>query len=316
MTEPGPRHAAPGGPRSRRAGQKAAFPDDDDRPTTGASRRPADGPTSGASRRPDDGPTSGASRRRPADDAPTAGASRYRPADDDRPSSGASRYPSADDSDPDDGTGPAGTRPMPVVGPGTPREYEPGPPREAGDRPPGHARRFWSSRRVPATITALLALAGTGLMLYDVSAVRAGRHAMRWRVRLADELASRPLDDTWVITGAAVAAALGLWLLALALTPGLRQVLPLRPGPGRIRAGLDRDAAALVLRDRALEVPGVRAVRVAVSRRRAKVRADSHFRELADVRRDLDTVLDEAGRGFGLDRELRMSVLVRRAAKG
>ncbi len=257
MTDSGPRHAAPGGSRSGRAGPQTAA-----RPPGEGRRTPAH-----ASR--DDG-------RRGSD---------------------------------------SGTGAMPPVGPGTPKEYAPGPPGAGTAGPPGRAGRFWSPRRIVSGVTALLALGWCGLLLYDVAAVRAGRHAMRWRVRLADELASRPLDDTWVMTGAAVAAALGLWLVVLALTPGLRQVLPLRPGPGRVRAGLDRDAAALVLRDTALEVPGVRTVRVAVTRRRAKVRADSHFRELDDVREDLDTVLGDAGRGLGLDRELRLSVLVRRAGK-
>ncbi len=221
--------------------------------------------------------------------------------------------------------GPGDTQPLPTLPGGSTVPVEPGrrddgpppgsaPPGEAAP-PAGRARRFWSSRRVTSGITALLALAGTGLLLYDVAAVRAGRHAMRWRTRLADELATRPLDDTWVLTGAAVCAALGLWLLQLALSPGLRRILPLRPLPGPVRAGLDRDAAALVLRDRVLEVPGVRTARVSVSRRRAKVRVDSHFRDLDDVREDVRTVLGSADDGLGLARRLRLSVSVRRGGK-
>ena len=67
--------------------------------------------------------------------------------------------------------------------------------------------RFWSARRVPAGILALLVLAGAGLLLYDVAAVRADRPAMHWRRSLARELAERPLDDIWVLVGAGVAAA-------------------------------------------------------------------------------------------------------------
>lgn len=228
------------------------------------------------------------------------------------PGPGTPRFPD------DDGDTPAygSTQRLPTVGPGHPGEYGSGAPAEPAPRPPGRAGRFWSPRRVPSAVTALLALALTGLLLYDVSAVRAGRHAMPWRVTLAHELARRPLDNAWVITGAAVAMVLGLWLVILALTPGLRGVLALRLGPGQVRAGLDRDAAALVLRDRALEVPGVLTVRAAVGRHRAKVRVDSHFRELDEVRRDLDTVLRDAVYGFGLEHALRLSVLVRRAGKG
>lgn len=96
-----------------------------------------------------------------------------------------------------------------------------------------HVDRFWSTRRVPATIVALFAVAGTGLLLYDVAAVRAGQSAMRWRRKLAHELATRPLDDFWMIVGAALAMAVGLWLMVLAVTPGLRGLLPMRPPPVR-----------------------------------------------------------------------------------
>ncbi|MER0245135.1 DUF6286 domain-containing protein, partial [Streptomyces sp. HSW2009] len=154
----------------------------------------------------------------------------------------------------------------------------------------------------------------SGLLLYDVAAVRADRTAMRWRRRLGDELASRPLDDVWVVTGAAVAVALGLWLLVLALTPGRRGVLPMRPDP-RVRAGLDRSAAALVLRDRAMAVPGVRTVRVDAGRRRVTVRAQAHFRELDEVRSDLDAALDDGIRRLGLARRPGLRVQVRRPTK-
>ncbi len=209
-----------------------------------------------------------------------------------------------------------GDGPAVPLNPRAPGEGSVLPPAEPSPRPGGRARRFRSARRWPALVVAALVLGGSGLMLYDVVAVRTGHRAMPWRVTVARELDRRPLDDTWVLAGAAVATALGVWLLWLAVTPGLRQVLPMRPGPGRTRAGLDRDAAALVLRDRALEVPGVQSVRVSVGRRRAKVRAASHFRTLDDVRDDLDTVLGDARRGLGLQRPLRLALSVRRAEKG
>ncbi|GAA3171589.1 MULTISPECIES: DUF6286 domain-containing protein [Streptomyces] len=179
----------------------------------------------------------------------------------------------------------------------------------------GRARRFWSTRRLPAAVVALLALAGAGLLLYDVAAVRADRPAMAWRRRLAGELATRPLDDPWVLGGAAAAMAIGLWLLVLALTPGLRTVLPMRRTTPDVRAGLDRAAAALVLRDRAMEVSGVQSVKVLAGRRKVKVAAVSHFREPERVRADLDVVIGEGMHGLGLARPLRRSVRVRRPRK-
>ncbi len=161
----------------------------------------------------------------------------------------------------------------------------------------------------------MLLLAGAGLLLYDIAAVRAHHPAMHWRRALARQLAERPLDDTWVLTGAAVAATLGLWLIVLALTPGLRALLPMRRPHPDVRAALRRDAAALLLRDRAMDVSGVRSVRVRVRRRKAAVRALSHFRDLDDVRADLLTVLTDAVRGLGLTRTPTLSVEVTRPGR-
>ncbi|WP_225627399.1 DUF6286 domain-containing protein [Streptomyces werraensis] len=179
----------------------------------------------------------------------------------------------------------------------------------------GGRRRFWSARRVPAGLVALAILVVAGWFLYDIAAVRADRPGMSWRRDLARQLAERPLDDVWVLTGAAVAAALGLWLLVLALTPGLRSLLTMRRVHPDVRAGLDRDAAATVLRDRALEVAGVQSVRVAVKRRKTDVRAVSHFRDLDDVRDDLTAVLEGAIRGLGLARPSTLSLRVRRPGR-
>ena len=187
----------------------------------------------------------------------------------------------------------------------------PPPPADEGAR----EGRFWSARRVPAAVVAVLVLAVAGVFLYDIAAVRANRPAMAWRRELAPQLAERPLDDIWVLVGAGVAAALGLWLIVLALTPGLRDVLPMRRPQPDVRAGLHRDAAALVLRDRAMEVAGVQSVRVRMRRRRADVFALAHFRELDDVRADLDATLGEAVRGMGLARPPALTVRVRRPGR-
>ncbi|MEU9488159.1 DUF6286 domain-containing protein [Streptomyces decoyicus] len=175
--------------------------------------------------------------------------------------------------------------------------------------------RFWSDRRVPAAVVALLLLAAAGLLLYDVAAVRADRPAMAWRRRLGHELATRHLDNPWVLGAAAVAVVLGIWLIVLAVTPGLRQVLPMRHVAPDVRSGLDRAAAALVLRDRAMEVAGVQSVRMKVSRRKAKAHAVSHFRELDEVRADLDAALGEGLRQLGPARRLGLTVDVRRPKK-
>lgn len=205
------------------------------------------------------------------------------------------------------------TQRMPVAErPGTGAAPDPSHATQGSGRKTG---RFWSARRIPAALCALVLLGGVGLLLYDVAAVRSGRPAMQWRRTLARELAERPLDDTAVLIGAGVAAALGLWLLLLALTPGLRGLLPMRRSHPEVRSGLHRDAAAMVLRDRAMEVPGVHSVRVRVKRSKAKVRALAHFRELDDVRADLDDTLGDGVKGLGLSRTPRLSVRVARPGK-
>ncbi|WP_058046974.1 DUF6286 domain-containing protein [Streptomyces roseifaciens] len=177
------------------------------------------------------------------------------------------------------------------------------------------ARRFWSVRRVPAFLVAAVVLGAAGVLLYDVAAVRAHRPAMGWRRRLAHELATRPLEDAWIVACAGVAVVAGVWLVALAVTPGLRSVLPMRRDRADLRAGIDRRAAALVLRDRAMEVAGVQSVRVGVGRRRVRVRAQSHFRDLDDVRGDVDAVIAEGVRKLGLAHEPGVSVRVNRPVK-
>ncbi|APE20829.1 MULTISPECIES: DUF6286 domain-containing protein [Streptomyces] len=178
--------------------------------------------------------------------------------------------------------------------------------------PAGPVRRFWAVRRIPAALLAALVLGGAGLLLYDVAAVRADRSAMAWRRELADGLATRPLDDTWVVLGAALAVVLGVWLLVLAVTPGLRAVLPMRREHADVRAGLDREAAALTLRDRVMEVSGVQSVRVKVGRGKVAVRAVSHFRALDEVRADVETVLAAGVEELGLARRPALTVRVAR----
>ncbi|MGW5125647.1 DUF6286 domain-containing protein [Streptomyces sp. NPDC004069] len=211
------------------------------------------------------------------------------------------------------------TQRLPVIGkddaPGWPAAPDPDGSPPVLDGADGRDGRFWSVRRVPAGTVALLLLIVAGAFLYDIAAVRAHRPGLRWRRELARQLAERPLDDTWVLVGAAVTAVLGLWLILLAATPGLRRLLPMRRTHPDVRAGLHRDAAALVLRDRAMEIAGVRSVRVRLRRRRADVRAVSHFRALEEVRADLETVLTEAVEGLGLARPPALSVHVARLGR-
>ncbi|WP_031002906.1 DUF6286 domain-containing protein [Streptomyces sp. NRRL F-5727] len=180
---------------------------------------------------------------------------------------------------------------------------------------PERVRRFWSVRRIPAALLAAVVLGGAGLLLYDVAAVRADHSAMSWRRELADDLATRPLDSATTLAVAGAVVLLGVWLLVLASTPGLRAVLPMRRTHPDLRAGLDRDAAALALRDRAMEVSGVQSVKVRVGRAKVAVRAVSHFRPLDDVRADVSTVLTAGVEELGLAHAPALTVRVERPSK-
>ncbi|MGK5446153.1 DUF6286 domain-containing protein [Streptomyces radiopugnans] len=182
----------------------------------------------------------------------------------------------------------------------------------------GSTRRFWSARRIPAAIVALVLTVAAAVLLYEAVAASTGEPPSAWRREITADLATRPLDDPWAIAGAALAVLLGLWLVVLAVTPGLRGLLPMRGGASegvRVRAGLERSAAEAALHDRLLDVPGVRSVRVKAGRHRIRVRARAHFRSLDEVRGDLDRALDDGVGQLGLARRMRRSARVRRPTK-
>nr|WP_267885088.1 DUF6286 domain-containing protein [Streptomyces globisporus] len=74
-------------------------------------------------------------------------------------------------------------------------------------------------------------------------------------------------------------------------------------------------AAVLILRDRAVRVSGVESARVDVGRRKIKVQAQVHFRDLDEVRADLGATLGEAVTSLGLVRQPTLTVRVRRSKK-
>ncbi|MFI6448359.1 DUF6286 domain-containing protein [Kitasatospora sp. NPDC050543] len=209
--------------------------------------------------------------------------------------------------------------PEPAAAPGGPPGNAPrGKP--TGDTDRGRARhgratpRWWSERRVPAAVAALVVLATCVFLLFDVARVRTGHTAAAWRKALADELATRPINDPWVITGAAVAAALGLWLIILALTPGRRHLLPMAASdnPDAPQAALDRDGAARLLRDAALRVPGVSHADIRVRRRRISARAQVGFRDLDTVYTEVTEALTAQLHALALARVPRLTVRARR----
>lgn len=190
------------------------------------------------------------------------------------------------------------------------------PPAHGSTRSGGRAtrRRPWSARRIPAALVALTAAAACAFVLYDILSVHlAGRRPAGPRTEAVDWLSTHGPGDTAVVAGGAVAAALGLWLLCLALTPGLRGVLPMAPVPGHPgqRAVLDRAAAAELVRDAASAVPGVSHVRVRCGRSRVRVRARLSFGDRTTTRATLRSATDTALATLGLSRRLTPRISLR-----
>jgi hypothetical protein len=190
------------------------------------------------------------------------------------------------------------------------------PPLPAGvrERPGGRSRRPWSARRVPAALMALTVAVACAVLLYDVVSVHlAGRPPADWRTGAADWAAAHGPGDGPVVLGGAVAALLGAWLLWLALTPGLRGVLPMASvAEGRRqRAVLERTAVAGLLRDAAAAVPGVTHVRVRCGRRRVRLRARLGFGDRSAAHAAVRAAIDATLTDLGLTRYLKPRTTLR-----
>ncbi|WP_354379335.1 DUF6286 domain-containing Asp23/Gls24 family envelope stress response protein [Streptomyces sp. PvR034] len=173
--------------------------------------------------------------------------------------------------------------------------------------------RWWAARRIPAALTAVLVMAGSGLLLYDIVAAGRGRPSDWAQGPWVRQLTDRPLGSAWTIFAAGLCAMLGLWLVVLALTPGRRRLLPLRPqDQGQVsRAALDRASAAVAMRDAALSVPGVTGARVRL-RRRITVRAVSGFGDPQQIDTDLNHAMDHALDGLCLAHPPALTLRIRR----
>ncbi|MFB6532168.1 DUF6286 domain-containing Asp23/Gls24 family envelope stress response protein [Streptomyces sp. NPDC056399] len=167
-----------------------------------------------------------------------------------------------------------------------------------GTTPP-RARRPWSGRRLPAAATALVVATAAGALL-----VRGARGGLT----PSSALRSVPLTDArWIGAGAALAV-LGVVLVVLALTPGMRRWLPLVRPDGDTRAAIDRSSVGLLLRDAVLGVDGVSRVEVRSGRRRRRVRVLVAHGSTDGARQAAEWSASAALSGIGLGRPGRLSV--------
>lgn len=173
--------------------------------------------------------------------------------------------------------------------------------------------RSWSERRLPAGLLAVLAVTGAAALLREVAAVRLlGHPPAPWRRQLLGLLTANGPADTPVWAAAALVPA-GLWLVALALTPGRRGALVMAaPEPG-VRAVVRRRPAGRLVRTALAEVPGVTGVRVRAGRRRMTVRAELAHGDRAQADAQVADAVAAAVRGLGLAAPLRTRVRLRTA---
>ncbi|MGW5399629.1 DUF6286 domain-containing Asp23/Gls24 family envelope stress response protein [Streptomyces sp. NPDC003952] len=151
----------------------------------------------------------------------------------------------------------------------------------AGRRVPGgarSARRWWSARRAPMAVLLLVATAVCAAVTADVVRVHTTHHvAAAWRLHVVDWLAGHEAGDLPVTVAALAVAAAGVWLLAMAFTPGRRGQLTLAGEQPHESAAVDRSTVAALVRDAVSAVDGVETVRVRAGRRRLTVRAGLAF---------------------------------------
>ncbi|MFJ8056765.1 DUF6286 domain-containing Asp23/Gls24 family envelope stress response protein [Streptomyces sp. NPDC096142] len=173
------------------------------------------------------------------------------------------------------------------------------------------ARRWWSGRRTPVTLLTLLATVACGALAFDLIQVHtAHRTASAWRVSAVHWLADHgPGDPVVVIAGAAVAL-IGVWMVVLALTPGLRHRSTVVAAAERVDAAVDRSAVESLVRDTVGDVPGIASVRVRARRRRVTVRTRLAFGDRALAHTAATAAARAAVTSCRLRREPRLRVTV------
>ncbi|MGW8327467.1 DUF6286 domain-containing protein [Streptomyces sp. NPDC055897] len=173
-------------------------------------------------------------------------------------------------------------------------------------------RRWWSARRVPTALLILAVATGCAAVTADVIRVHTTGHAAApWRAYAVNWLAGHRSGDLGTTVGALVVAAVGVWLLVLALTPGCRRQLTLLTAGGpRESVAIDRSAMASLVKDAVGSVDGVEAVRVRAGRRRFTVRTRLAFGERETALRQATEAAERTLNACLLRRALRCRVFV------
>lgn len=186
----------------------------------------------------------------------------------------------------------------------------PVPPTEETNSPrtPG---RWWSGRRTPTALLTTSAALACGALALDLIQVHTAHHpAAAWRVSAVHWLSAHGPGDPAVVIAGGLTALLGVWMIVLAVTPGLRHRSTVRTTAGRVDAAVDRSAVRSLVRDAVGDVPGITAVRVRVRHRRITVRARLAFGDRAEASAAVTAAANAAVSSCRLRREPRIRITV------
>ncbi|HWC83173.1 MAG TPA: DUF6286 domain-containing protein [Pseudonocardiaceae bacterium] len=170
-------------------------------------------------------------------------------------------------------------------------------------------------RAAPASLVALVILAVCVVVAVAVLQQLSGHQPFIPFGRLAGYGRRLRLSDTPVIVAGAVAAALGLILLACALIPGKPTVLPLGEGDGVTLAGVSRAGLARALRAAAADLDGITAAKVRVRHHSVSARLWTEDNDIEAARTAAREALERRLTQTDLARPARLRVKVR-GAKG
>lgn len=173
-------------------------------------------------------------------------------------------------------------------------------------------RAFRPRRVVPAALIAAIAVVAAILVLVEVVAALLQRPAVvlpvAWLARLGRGV---HWDELAVLAGAAALTALGLIIVALALSPGRPRGYPLDGGDPEVLmavapAGLRRYAERA-----ARGVEGVTGAKVQTGRRRMRIRATSPLHDTGDLPGEVRDAVERSFRDLALLSPPRLRVTVR-----
>lgn len=158
-------------------------------------------------------------------------------------------------------------------------------------RPPQLPR---GSRTVAAVFVATLLLLTAGFVAWQAILIQTGQNLYGVNASgVAERLHRTPWDDPGVVISAAVATAVGLWLVVLAVVPPKRRFVQLRQADPQVVAGISRRHLRRALDGAAQRVDGVSAAETRVGRGTATIAVTSHLSMTGGLARSVQEAIDE-----------------------